>query len=89
MHDYDQNPTMLSARYATPQAVADTLVRRRPDGRLADLQRQAPQGRAVMLSEFGGIDLHASANNPQAGATVSPPAPPTISCAATATYGQQ
>jgi hypothetical protein len=61
VHDYDHDPTMLAARYATPQAVADTLARRRPDGRLADLERRGPEGRAVMLSEFGGVAPHTSA----------------------------
>jgi beta-galactosidase/beta-glucuronidase len=64
VHDYDQDPAMLTMRYATPQAVADALARRRPDGRLADLKRQGPDGRAVILSEFGGIALHASTEQP-------------------------
>jgi beta-galactosidase/beta-glucuronidase len=64
VHDYDQDPTVLAARYGTPEAVANTLVRRRPDGRLADLQRRGSGGRAVMLSEFGGIALHTSTEEP-------------------------
>jgi beta-galactosidase/beta-glucuronidase len=62
VHDYDQDPAVLAGRYATPQAVASTLARRRTDGRLADLERQGPEGRAVILSEFGGVALHTAAD---------------------------
>lgn len=61
VHDYDQDPAALAARYGTPEAVATTLARRRADGRLADLERRGPRGRAVMLSEFGGIAVHTGA----------------------------
>jgi beta-galactosidase/beta-glucuronidase len=64
VHDYDQDPTVLAARYGTPEAVATTLARRRPDGRLADLERRGSEGRAVMLSEFGGIALHTGVEEP-------------------------
>lgn len=57
VHDYAQDPMVLAARYSTPEAVTDSLVRRRTDGRLADLQRRGPEGRAVVLSEFGGVAL--------------------------------
>lgn len=61
VHDYDQDPIVLAVRYGTPQAVARTLARRRLDGRLADLQQRGPEGRAVVLSEFGGVAFRADA----------------------------
>ena len=57
VHDYTQDPELLAARYATPADVERTLAVRRGDGRLADLDRAAPGGRAVVLSEFGGVAL--------------------------------
>jgi beta-galactosidase/beta-glucuronidase len=64
VHDYDHDPAVLAARYGTPEAVATTLARRRPDGRLPDLDRRGPEGRAVVLSEFGGIALHTGTDKP-------------------------
>jgi hypothetical protein len=40
--------------------VERTVAARRGDGRLADLDRAGPGGRAVVLSEFGGISLNSS-----------------------------
>src|SRR3954447_7536454 len=58
VHDYTQDPAVLAARYGTAEAVARTVAERRGDGRLADLDREGPGGRAVVLSEFGGISLN-------------------------------
>jgi beta-galactosidase/beta-glucuronidase len=58
VHDYTQDPAVLAARYGTAEAVARTVGERRGDGRLADLDRAGPGGRAVVLSEFGGISLN-------------------------------
>jgi hypothetical protein len=57
VHDYDQDPAALTARWGDAEAVDAVLTGRRPDGLTADLD-QAPAGRrAVVLSEFGGIAL--------------------------------
>ncbi|NYJ05773.1 glycoside hydrolase family 2 protein [Petropleomorpha daqingensis] len=58
VHDYTQDPAVLAARYGTAESVARTVAARRGDGRLADLDRAGPGGRAVVLSEFGGISLN-------------------------------
>jgi beta-galactosidase/beta-glucuronidase len=60
VHDYTQDPQVLAARYGTAEAVERTVAARRGDGRLADLDRAGPGGRAVVLSEFGGISLNSS-----------------------------
>ena len=57
IHDYGRNPEKLGQRYATRDAVDGALRGRRPDKRLADLDRRGVDGRAVVLSEFGGIAL--------------------------------
>jgi hypothetical protein len=57
IHDYDQTGDALRARYGTPDAVDRILTTRRDDGRLAELDRRAAAGRAVVLSEFGGVAL--------------------------------
>jgi beta-galactosidase/beta-glucuronidase len=57
VHDYDQDPAVLTARYGDAAALARTLAGRRSDGRLADLDRAGADGRAVVLSEFGGVAL--------------------------------
>ncbi|HSL73096.1 MAG TPA: glycoside hydrolase family 2 TIM barrel-domain containing protein [Ilumatobacteraceae bacterium] len=57
VHDYDQDPAALTARWGDADAVDAVLTGRRPDGLTADLD-QVPAGRrAVVLSEFGGIAL--------------------------------
>ena len=55
VHDYDQDPDVLRTRYGTRVAIDGLLTGRRWDGRLADLDRRDAGGRAVVLSEFGGI----------------------------------
>ncbi|MGY1604053.1 glycoside hydrolase family 2 protein [Geodermatophilus sp. SYSU D00815] len=57
VHDYTQDPEVLARRYGTADDVARTVAARRADGRLADLDRAGPSGRAVVLSEFGGVAL--------------------------------
>ncbi|RBY78417.1 glycoside hydrolase family 2 [Blastococcus sp. TF02-09] len=59
VHDYEQSPERLAARYADADALSRRLAARRSDGRLADLDRAPAGGRAVVLSEFGGISLGA------------------------------
>lgn len=57
VHDYDQDPAVLAARWGTDAAVDRSLAGRRSDGRLADLEQRPADGRAVILSEFGGVAL--------------------------------
>ena len=58
IHDYDQDAEALRARYRDGAAIDAMTQRGRPDGRLVDLDRASPGGRAVVLSEFGGVALH-------------------------------
>lgn len=58
IHDYDQDPDVLRARYRDADAIATMVRDGRPDGRLVDVDRAVPGGRAVILSEFGGVALH-------------------------------
>jgi hypothetical protein len=60
VHDYEQSPDRLAERYADADAVSEVLARRRPDGRVGDLDGAAAGERAVVLSEFGGISLRAA-----------------------------
>jgi len=60
IHDYAQAAEVLTRRYGTAEDVARTVAVRREDGRLPDLDRACPGGRAVVLSEFGGISLNSS-----------------------------
>jgi hypothetical protein len=60
VHDYAADPALLDARYRTPEALAATLARLRPGGRVvrldAGLEAVAPRAdRPVVLSEFGGV----------------------------------
>jgi beta-galactosidase/beta-glucuronidase len=57
VHDYTQEREPLERRFATAADV-DRVVRDGiPSGRLVDLDRRAAEGRAVVLSEFGGVAL--------------------------------
>ena len=57
IHDYDQDPARLAARYADAGALGRFVRQLRPDGRRAVLDSDAVGGRAPILSEFGGIAL--------------------------------
>lgn len=57
VHDYDRDPAQLRERWSTPASVDAVLTGRRPDGKLADLEQRPAAGRAVILSEFGGIAM--------------------------------
>jgi beta-galactosidase/beta-glucuronidase len=58
IHDYEQDADALAARYRTRADVARAVATRRFDGYLPTLDG-APGSRATVLSEFGGISLHA------------------------------
>jgi beta-galactosidase/beta-glucuronidase len=57
VHDYEQDPDALAARYRDAHAVDDVLTAPGVSGRRVDLDRRGAQGRAVVLSELGGISL--------------------------------
>jgi hypothetical protein len=59
IHDYEQSAEVLAARYATAMDVAAAVLGRAATGDLRDLDRAGTAGRAVVLSEFGGISLGA------------------------------
>lgn len=59
IHDYEQDASVLGARYGTHDAVARAATTRRSDGKLVDLDRAPAGSRAAVLSEFGGISLDA------------------------------
>jgi len=55
IHDYDDDPARLLARYGGPDARQRLLAEGRLGGRRAALDPDAVAGRPVMLTEFGGI----------------------------------
>jgi beta-galactosidase/beta-glucuronidase len=57
VHDYAQEPAVLADRYRTREELERLTRRRRPDGHLVDLEGRGTGGRAVVLSEFGGVGL--------------------------------
>jgi beta-galactosidase/beta-glucuronidase len=57
IHDYDQDARVLQDRYGDTDAVDRLLRGCRTDGKAADLDRSPADGRAVVLSEFGGTSL--------------------------------
>lgn len=57
VHDYAQDPKVLGARYADPVAVEAVVSGGLPSGRRVDLDGRGAEGRAVVLSEFGGVAL--------------------------------
>ena len=57
VHDYDQDPAALAERWGTHDGIDAVFTGRRPDGKKADLDQRRADGRAVVLSEFGGIAL--------------------------------
>lgn len=63
IHDYDQDAATLTERYGEPDAVDRILTGRRADGKTADLDQVPAGGRAVVLSEFGGIALQTDAGS--------------------------
>ncbi len=53
IHDYEEDPSRLTTRYATPEEIPRLLKRARPGGRLLTLANHGEQ--PIVLSEFGGI----------------------------------
>src|SRR5690606_38980390 len=57
VHDYTNNPEGFVRRYGTADSVDETVRRRRPSGRRITLDGAGVEGRAVVVSELGGLTL--------------------------------
>lgn len=57
VHDYANDVAAFTRRYETAEAIDKTLRERRPGGRRITLDGSGTEGRAVILSEFGGLTL--------------------------------
>lgn len=57
VHDYTQDAAVLAARFADAAAVDAVLTGGLPSGHRVDLDGWGAEGRAVVLSEFGGVAL--------------------------------
>ena len=59
IHDYDDNPDHLQARYGASQT-QELFDRRRPGGRILTLDGYPHRGQPIVLTEFGGIAFNKS-----------------------------
>jgi hypothetical protein len=60
IHDYDESPDRIAARYGAHEVVPRLLTRERPGGRVLVIDGGGPAGKPeqpLVLSEFGGIAL--------------------------------
>ncbi|MCG2584315.1 glycoside hydrolase family 2 protein [Massilia sp. TS11] len=55
IHDYDNDPERLGARYEVTDPVRTLFEQRRPGGRILTLDGFPHRGQPVVLTEFGGI----------------------------------
>jgi hypothetical protein len=55
IHDYDDDPEDIKARYAADEVMGRLFARERPGGRLLTLEGHPHSGQPIVLSEFGGI----------------------------------
>jgi hypothetical protein len=55
IHDYDEDPRVLAARYHTEEQIPRLFRHERPGGRLLTLAGHEHSGQPIVLSEFGGI----------------------------------
>ena len=55
IHDYEDNPEKIRARYGATEVIPHLFRRERPGGRLITLEGHAHAGQPLMLTEFGGI----------------------------------
>ena len=55
IHDYDNDPAEIAARYQTSDTVGRLFTRERPGGRLLTIDGHPHIGQPIMLTEFGGI----------------------------------
>jgi beta-galactosidase/beta-glucuronidase len=61
IHDYDDQPARMAARYHAEDVRPRLFKRERPGGRLLILDGHSPAEHPLMLTEFGGIALRATA----------------------------
>ena len=61
IHDYDDQPARMAARYHAEDVRPRLFKRERPGGRLLILDGHSPAEQPLMLTEFGGIALRATA----------------------------
>jgi hypothetical protein len=59
IHDYDDQPARMAARYHAEDVRPRLFKRERPGGRLLVLEGHSPAEQPLMLTEFGGIALRA------------------------------
>ena len=64
IHDYDEDPAKLIARYGAVDNIPHLFRRERPGGRLLTLDGHPHAGQPLMLTEFGGIAFAPSARRP-------------------------
>ncbi len=55
IHDYEDRPEHLIARYHSEEVMGRLFTRERPGGRLLTLEGHPHTGQPIMLTEFGGI----------------------------------
>jgi beta-galactosidase/beta-glucuronidase len=55
IHDYDDQPERIAARYRSDEDIPSLFQRHRPGGRALALAGHPHEGLPIMLSEFGGI----------------------------------
>jgi len=55
IHDYDDEPERLAARYGGFENLPNLFRRERPGGRMLTLEGQPHAGQPIVISEFGGI----------------------------------
>jgi beta-galactosidase/beta-glucuronidase len=60
IHDYDDSPERIAARYATPELLPRILKRERPGGRALVVAAEPTKEVPVVLSEFGGVAIAAA-----------------------------
>jgi hypothetical protein len=55
IHDYEDRPEYIVARYHSEDVMGRLFTRERPGGRLLTLEGHTHTGQPIVLSEFGGI----------------------------------
>jgi beta-galactosidase/beta-glucuronidase len=63
IHDYDDEPEEIAARYASDEVLGRLFTRERPGGRLLTIEGHHHTGQPIVLSEFGGITYAPRAEN--------------------------
>jgi beta-galactosidase/beta-glucuronidase len=58
IHDYDDDPERLAARYEAPDVLPQLFRHGSPGGRRITIEGHPHAGQPIMLTEFGGIAVH-------------------------------